>query len=142
MTNQFSKLIKSLNREVVELKTVRRRSSLTLQTETKNITVTCQVYKKAGDNIFVTKAGLIRVTFPNNEPQLLAPTIVNANGRGVRFSGYNIDDAAGIIVVPTASSYWDSDLSPGQTKNVTITVGVVMTGDCTLSADQITWRNP
>lgn len=45
--NQFAKLIKSLQREVTEEKTVRRRSSLTLETTTKNIAVNCTIHRTA-----------------------------------------------------------------------------------------------
>lgn len=142
MTNQFAKLIKTLQREVIEEKTVRRRSSLTLDTITKNITVTVTLYRESGQLFYPTKVGLVKIDFPDGEPQLVTPTIVNANSRGVRFSMYNIDNGAGIMVIPTTGTRWDDDMTIGSSKDITITVGVVMTGDCDLTADQITWRRP
>lgn len=140
--NQFAKLIKSLQREVTEEKTVRRRSSLTLETITKNIAVNCTIHRSSGSRIICTYAGLVRIAFPDGITQLVTPTIVNANGRGLEFHNFNIDDGAGIIVEPTAGETWDSDIAIGGDKTIQVTIGVTSTGDFELTTDQIYITEP
>lgn len=139
MRNSFDKLIKSLVREATELKTVRRRSSLTLQTETKTIALTCRVHRTS-TNYFLTKAGLARITFNTDTPQIFSQTAGATGGRGVHFSNLNVDNGAAIIAIPTIGDTFDSDMAVGSDKNFTINIGVTATADFTLTADQIDYE--
>lgn len=137
--NQFARLIKALQREVIEEKTVRRRSSLTLETQTKSITVNCNIYYN-GTNWFLTKAGLIRIAFNTESPQLftaVSSSPGSRDNRGVSYSNLNLDSGAGVVVIPAFGPNIDGSMSSGQTKTVSIKVYITATADFTLTADQI-----
>lgn len=139
ITNPFAKFIKSIEREVTELKAVRRRSSLTLETRTKSITVNCDIYYN-GKNWYLTKAGLVRIAFNTEEPQMFIPIAsspASRGNRGMSFSNLNLDSGAGVVVIPTFGSYFDGDLSTGQTKSISVKVYITATADFTLTADKI-----
>ena len=140
--NPFAKLIKSLQREALEEKTVRRRSSLTLQTTTKSITLTCRVHY-TGSNWFLTKAGLAKIAFNTESPQIFTAqgtSTSDRGGRGLEFSNFNLDSGAGVIVIPTIGANFDSGMSANTDKDFTVKISITATGDFTLTADQINYQ--
>ena len=139
MTNQFAKLIKTLQREVTEEKTVRRRSSLTLQTITKTVTLSCTVHRTS-TNYFLTKAGLARITFNTSTPQIFASITRSTGGRGISFSNLNLDNGAGVIAIPTIGNTWDSGMSVNSDKTFTVQIGITATADFTVTADQVNYE--
>lgn len=139
MTNQFAKLIKTLQREVIEEKTVRRRSSLTLQTVTKTVMLSCTVHRTS-TNYFLTRAGLARITFNTGTPQIFAGITKSAGGRGISFSNLNLDSGAGLIVIPTSGDTWDSEMSVNSDKTFTVQIGITATADFTVTADQVDYE--
>ena len=139
ITNPFAKLIKTLQREVVEEKAIRRRSSLTLETMTKSITVGCDIYY-SGTNWYLNKAGLVRIAFNTEEPQMFIPVASspsNRDNRGMTFSNLNLDSGAGVVVIPAFGSYFDGGMAAGQTKTINVKVYITATADFTLTADKI-----
>lgn len=143
MTNQFDSLIKELKREAEDLKAVRRRSSLTLQTTTKSTTLSV-VIRKANDIIFCYKAGLARIAFNSDAPQVFCAQFKSRGDRDNRgilhHSNYNVDGTAAVMVVPFYGEDWDDDLSNGDSKTISIPIAITSTGDFTLTADQITYE--
>lgn len=140
--NQFAKLLKGLAREATELKTVRTRSSLTLQTETKTTIVHCTI-TRGSNNYFLTKAGLLQIAFNSDVPQVLTPIATlpsNRGNRGITFSNLNVDNGAAIIVIPTIGDSWDADLAVGTSKTISVQVGLTSTGGFTLSSGQIDYE--
>lgn len=137
MTNPFDKLIKALQRETIDLKTSRRRSSLTLETTTKSIVVQAQATTNGSGNATITKNGLVKIRFATDEPQLfhgaLGPANEHDNWPIWLLQPYNEPDDAGIIVEPSIQY----GLTPNTTYNINIKVYVTATGDFTLEADQL-----
>lgn len=142
MTNQFAKMLKGLIRETTDLKTIRTRSSLTLKTATKTTMVSCTI-TRTSNNYFLTKAGLARITFNSDVPQIFTAVATapgNRGNRGLTFANLNADSGAGVIVIPTKGDTWDSDLSVGSSKTISVQIAVTSTGDFTLTSDQINYE--
>lgn len=132
----FDDLIKETRAEIEALKSVKRKSSLTLATITKTATGTAVIYKQ-GATRKLHKAALITIKPKDADNQLIIGHSQPA--RAVR--GRNI------TIQPWTTPNGDLGLlaSPGTTpdtfadgyNNVTVTINITATGDFTTESSQI-----
>lgn len=130
MTN-FDKLIKDLTTEIEALKTIRRKSSLTLTTTTKTATGTAVAYY-TGHVSTLTRAALIKLTpaDPDN-PFIFSWTLqpYAQRGRNIEIVPWTVDGNPALVLVPS--------LGTGESGNVSVSVNITATGDFTISTAQI-----
>lgn len=79
MSNNFSKLIKTLRRESLDLKNTHRRSTLTVETITKSIQVTVTTTTDWRGNSLVPNGPVVGITFNTPDPQLLMVSFDSAD---------------------------------------------------------------
>lgn len=133
MKNQFSKLIKDLNREATELKTVKRLSTVTLPTATKSITAwgTMKRDNYSQAPVICGKAAYIEIT--TSEPAPFMVTLSSEEHRNYRIFAFN----QGIIVAPRYTRDLDVNMNLGETKTINFTVNITTTDSVTLTATQV-----
>lgn len=130
MTN-FDKLIKDLRAEIEALKTIRRKSSLTLTTTTKTATGTAVAYY-TGHVSTVTRAALIKLTPATSDPFIFSWTLqpYAQRGRNIQIIPWTTSDGnPALVLVPS--------LNTGEVGNISVSVNITATGDFTTSASQI-----
>lgn len=136
--NQFTKLIQTLSREAVELKTAKRLATSTLETATKTISasgvITCAQASGGGLTIFTSKAAMITINTP--EPAPFSVSLTNEEQRRYRIFATANNNQPAIIVAPTYTRDKDVNMGIGS-KTVTFTVNITSTDELTLSAQQI-----
>jgi hypothetical protein len=136
--NQFAQLIKTLNREVTELKTVKRLATTTLETATKSINargvITCANASGGGRTIFTGKAAFIGISTPDYAP--FSVTLSNEEQRLYRIFGASRNDQPGIIVAPTYTRSRDVNMGLGD-KTVSFTVNVTSSDEVTLTFELV-----
>lgn len=138
MADKFAELVKDIQREITDLKSARKRSSLTLRTQTKSVTLTCRV-ERSGNYYFLVKAGLAKLTFNTDAPQIfcaVAGAQADRGGRGLTFYNYNDGDGA-VMVEPATGAQFDSGMADGSTKDFTVKIFITATADFTVTASQI-----
>lgn len=127
----FDKLIKDLTTEIEALKTIRRKSSLTLTTTTKTATGTAVAYY-TGHVSTVTRAALIKLTpaDPDN-PFIFSWTLqpYAQRGRNIEIVPWTVDGNPALVLVPS--------LGTGESGNISVSVNITATGDFTISTAQI-----
>lgn len=130
MTN-FDKLIKDLHAEIEALKTIRRKSSLTLTTTTKTATGTAVAYY-TGHVSTITRAALIKLTpaDPDN-PFIFSWTLqpYAQRGRNIEIVPWTVDGNPALVLVPS--------LGTGESGNISVSVNITATGDFAISTAQI-----
>ncbi len=129
MTNQFDKLVKSLQREVIDLKAVKRLSTLTIPTATTSIS-TWGTVRKSGGYIKPGKAAYIAIQ--TDEPAPYMVTLSNEEHRNYRIFAYG----QGVIVAPDYTRDLDISMGDGD-KTVNFTVNITTTDSVTLTATQM-----
>lgn len=143
MTGQFDRLIKSMQREVVDQKAIRRRSSLTLQTISKTIAVPCTIARNGSGSLYCQKSGLAIATPNGSLPQVYQATFGSRSQRGNRGIEFILpqysQSGAAIAVVPTFGEQWDGDLANNQSKIVNIPITITSTGDFALQASSMNY---
>lgn len=130
MTN-FDKLIKDLHAEIEALKTIRRKSSLTLTTTTKTATGTAVAYY-TGHVSTLTRAALIKLTPTDPEnPFIFSWTLqpYAQRGRNIEIVPWTADGNPALVLVPS--------LSTGESGNISVSVNITATADFTISTAQI-----
>ena len=139
MTDPFSKLIKSLKREVLEIKNAPRRSTLTLETVTKSITVQQTATTDGNGYAYAHTLPLINIKFNSDLPQIfMAASESTTPASPFRFDGFfplskEAPDEAGIII--DAAAIFGA--AANTTYTVNIKVYITATGDFTLTASTI-----
>lgn len=127
----FDKLIKDLTTEIEALKTIRRKSSLTLTTTTKTATGTAVAYY-TGHVSTLTRAALIKLTpaDPSN-PFIFSWTLqpYAQRGRNIGIVPWTVDGNPALVLVPS--------LGTGESGNIPVSVNITATGDFTISTAQI-----
>lgn len=127
----FDKLIKDLTTEIEALKTIRRKSSLTLTTTTKTATGTAVAYY-TGHVSTITRAALIKLTpaDPDN-PFIFSWTLqpYAQRGRNIEIVPWTVDGNPALVLVPS--------LGTGESGNISVSVNITATGDFTISTAQI-----
>lgn len=142
MRQPFDKLIQSLQREVLDLKSAKKLATSSLKTVTKSISGTAVIRSYGGATIAVTKAILVTINTADGLPAPFSVAISDRTGwRGFRFVNYNVPDAAGFLIVPVTRTSLDGDMTYGESKNVDVTVDVTSTNDITLSATQVDFED-
>ena len=133
MRSPFSQLVKSLQREATDLKTVRRLSTKTLQTQTKTIatwgTIKRENYSQAP--IITGKAAYIALNTTN--PALYMVALSSEEHRNYRIFNY----ADGVIVAPAYTADLDGSMALGSEKTVNFTVEITTTNSISLTATQM-----
>lgn len=127
----FDKLIKDLTTEIEALKTIRRKSSLTLTTTTKTATGTAVAYY-TGHVSTVTRAALIKLTPADPEnPFIFSWTLqpYAQRGRNIGIVPWTVDGNPALVLVPS--------LGTGESGNIPVSVNITATGDFTISTAQI-----
>lgn len=133
MSGSFAKLIKMLKRETLEIKNTHRRSTLTVETVTRKITVPITATANAS-GIAIPTSPVIKITFNSDEPQLymvtfdstdpLDPFVLNNPTKMVTASDENV-----LLL--------DIGEAGGQTPGATVTANpdiyITSTGDFTLT---------
>lgn len=137
----FDKLIKNLRREATELKTVKRLSTTTLETETKTIAasgvIKCQTHSSGtGLVIFTSKAALITIGTPDGAPAPYSVSLTSEEQRSYRIFAATTGTQAGIIVAPSYTRNLDLNMGIGE-KTINFTVNITSTDELTLTATQI-----
>lgn len=130
MTN-FDKLIKDLTTEIEALKTIRRKSSLTLTTTTKTATGTAVAYY-TGHVSTITRAALIKLTPADTDnPFIFSWTLqpYAQRGRNIEIVPWTVDGNPALVLVPS--------LGTGESGNISVSVNITATGDFTISTAQI-----
>lgn len=131
MTN-FDKLIKDLHTEIEALKTIRRKSSLTLTTTTKTATGTA-VAHYTGHVSTLTRAALIKLTPTDPEnPFIFSWTLqpYAQRGRNIEIVPWTTSDGNPALVLAPS-------LNTGESGNIPVSVNITATGDFTISTAQI-----
>lgn len=127
----FDKLIKDLTTEIEALKTIRRKSSLTLTTTTKTATGTA-VAHYTGHVSTLTRAALIKLTPADPEnPFIFSWTLqpYAQRGRNIGIVPWTVDGNPALVLVPS--------LGTGESGNIPVSVNITATGDFTISTAQI-----
>lgn len=127
----FDKLIKDLTTEIEALKTIRRKSSLTLTTTTKTATGTAVAYY-TGHVSTLTRAALIKLTPADPEnPFIFSWTLqpYAQRGRNIGIVPWTVDGNPALVLVPS--------LGTGESGNIPVSVNITATGDFTISTAQI-----
>lgn len=133
MSSSFAKLIKELKRESLEIKNTHRRSTLTVETVTRKITVPISAVADSSGKAWPTSPK-IKITFNSDEPQLymvtfdntdpLDPFVLNNPTKMVTNTGENV-----LLL--------DIGEAEGQTPGATVTANpdiyITSTGDFTLT---------
>lgn len=137
----FAERMKALKAEIEALKTVKRKSSLALDTITKSATCTAQLYRTDAGVIVCQYSGLIEITPKDstNEPLIgYAQPSYSARGkRDIRLTPWTAQNGGlGILCTPDANSA-ENGMAKGETKDVQITIYITSTGDFTTSSGQI-----
>lgn len=133
--NQFARLIKTLQREATELKTVKRLATSTLETQTKSINAS-GVITKSGGYIYPTKAAFIAINTPDFAP--FSVTLSNEEQRKYKIYGSAKDGVPGVVIVPVYTRNRDINMADGD-KTISFTVNVTSTDEMTLSTEQINY---
>lgn len=139
MRDRFAKLIKSIQREIEEEKSVRRRSTLTLQTMTKSVTLSFRV-QRSGNYYNLTKVGVATLHFNTDAPQIWCAQAGSRNdrqARGLTFYNYNVDGEGAVWVEAATGRIFDSDLADGASKDFTAKIYITATADFTITASQM-----
>lgn len=133
MRNTFSQLLKNLQREATDLKTVRRLSTKTLQTQTKTIstwgTIKRENYAQAP--IITGKAAYVALNTTNPAPYMVA--LSGEEHRNYRIFNY----ADGIIIAPKYTRDLDLNMALGSEKTINFTVEITTTNSISLTATQM-----
>lgn len=143
MANQFDKLIKSITREITDQKALRRRSSLTLETQSKSINVTCTIARNGNGVLYCQKSGLVVITPNDSLPQIYQTSFATKSGRdnrGVTAYAQQRSTGTAFAIVPSYGDTWDSGLGNNQSKTVTVPVTITSTGDFTLTASTMNYE--
>lgn len=143
MRQLFDKFIKSMQREVVDQKAIRRRSSLTLQTVSKTITVPCKIARNGNGVLYCKEAGLAIATPNGNLPQIYQASFGSRSqrdNRGITCEPQQRSTGAAFAVIPTYGESWDAGLANNQSKTVTVPVTITSTGDFTLTASSMNYE--
>lgn len=137
--------ITALRREVEALKTLKKKSSLTLSTITKTIVCTGSVYKYStplGDVIVPRMAGLIKIS-PNDSGECLLgysqPSYAARGNRRVDITRWIDGGAIGVVCTPYSAPS-DSALPYG-VSNISISVNITCTSDFTYTTGQVLARS-
>lgn len=136
---QFDKLIKDLRSEVEALKTIRRKSSLTLETQTKTATGTAVLHKNGNGVITCKKAALISIVSNDSNPFVFGYSLQSGaiRGRKMNLTGWtDANNRPAILVVPRESSS-ESSMPNNSDKNITVTVYITATTEFTTASSQI-----
>ena len=143
--NNFESRIKALRREVEALKTLKKKSSLTLSTITKTIICTGSVYKYStplGDVIVPRMAGLIKIS-PNDSGECLLgysqPSYAARGSREIRLVSWLDNGQIGVACIPYNAPS-DSALPYG-VSNISISINITCTSDFTYTTGQILARS-
>lgn len=133
MRSPFSQLLKGLQREATDLKTVRRLSTKTLQTQTQTIstwgTIKRENYSQAP--IITGKAAYIALSTTN--PAIYMVALSSEEHRNYRIFNY----ADGVIVAPAYTADLDGSMAFGSEKTVNFTVEITTTNSISLTATQM-----
>lgn len=136
----FAQRIRTLRAEIEALKTLRRKSSLTLNTITKAATCTAQLYKTSTGVVVCRYAGLVEITpTDGNEPliSLSQPSYSNRGRRSVDLTPWvKSDGTLGVLCAPGANSS-ENTMATESTKNITITIYITSTSNFTTSSSQV-----
>lgn len=132
--NQFAQLVKTLEREATELKTVRRIATSTLETQTKSINASGVITRQQGKAIYTRRAAFIGINTPDCAP--FSATLSNEEQRLYRIFGASKDGRPGIIVAPTYTRNLDVNMAMGD-KTINFTVNVTSSDAITLTFEQV-----
>lgn len=132
MRNQFDTLVKALQRETTELKTIKRLSTKTLKTKTTSI-ATWGTVRKANQQIFPGYAAYIQIDADQPAPFMV--TLSNEEHRNYRIFAYD----QGVIVAPDYTRDLDLAMGDGD-KTVNFTVNITTTDEVTLTATQMDFQ--
>lgn len=137
----FQDRIKSLRAEVEALKTVRRKSSTTLNTITHSATCTARLYKTSAGVVVCDYAGLVEITptDTDNDPLIgiSQPPYASRGNRDVELVRWvKSDGTLAILCTPGANSS-DESMATESTKNVTLTIYITATSEFTTASSQV-----
>lgn len=137
----FAERIKALRAEIEALKTIRRRSSTTLETITRSATCTARLYKTNAGVVVCQYAGLVEITptDSDNEPLIgiSQPPYASRGNREVELVRWvKSDGTLGVLCTPGANSS-DESMATGGTKDVTLTIYITATGDFATTSSQV-----
>jgi tetrahydromethanopterin S-methyltransferase subunit H len=137
----FADRMKTLKAEIEALKTVKRKSSLTLATVTKSATCVAQLYRTEAGAVICQYSGLIEITPRDgtNEPLIgySQPSYSARGTRDVRLTPWvTADGKLGILCTPEANSA-ENNMATGSTKDIQITVYITATDDFTTASGQV-----
>lgn len=141
MTQQFDKLIKDLRAEVEALKTVKRKSSLTLETVTKTAIGTAVLHKNGSGTITCKKAAVISIVTDDPNPFVFGYAQRSGSVRERKMDLMGWTDSNGqpaILAIPSGSSI-DSDMANNSDKSIIVFVHITATTDFTTTSSQITY---
>lgn len=141
MTTAFDKLIKELTRETIELKTVRRLATTTIDTATKSIAAAGVIRKQThssgtGTTVFTKRAALITIGTPDDSAAPFSVSLTNEEVRNYRIFGASSNSQAAIIVAPAYTNALDAGMAMGD-KTVNFTVNITSTDEISLTYTQI-----
>lgn len=129
---KFDKLIINLRAEIEALKTIRRKSSLTLTTTTKTATGTAVAYY-TGHVSTITRAALIKLTpsDPTN-PFIFSWTLLPyaQRNRNINVIPWTTSDGSPALVL-------DPETTGNESGNISVSVNITATDDFTISTSQI-----
>lgn len=130
-TKAFAKLIKDLKRETLEIKNTHRRSTLTVETITKSITIPASAVVDSYGVASYT--AYIRITFNSNEPQIGMVSFDDASAASpfVMSSADPVitNDGKTVIILIVERT----GQTPGDTLSANIKLSYTSTGDFTLA---------
>ena len=137
MSGSFAKLIKTLKRETLEIKNTHRRSTLTVETVTKSISVNASTTASSAGYATLSQFPVVGVTFNTTDPQLIMVSFDDdgaASPFGISFATISTTQEGTYAIM--IELFQGEGLTPGTAVNVNFNVNVTSTGDFTLQVLQ------
>lgn len=137
INSNFAKLIKTLQRETLDIKNTHRRSTLTVETITKSILVPVSATVNSSGGARPNKQPIIGVEFNSEEPQLFMTSFDNADPAAPFGINWNetVITTDGKTRVRLDLGYVNGQ-TPGRVITANFTLYFTSTGDFTLSIIQ------
>lgn len=133
LSTSFAKLIKTLQRETLEIKNTHRRSTLTVQTITKSIQVSATKTVDEWGRAYISNPPVIEIAFNTTEPQLIMASFDDPNDASP--FGFYFPDIATTEPGKYTLGIWlhaASGQTPSTVVSATFKVNITSTGDFTL----------
>lgn len=138
MLNPFDALIKNIKRELIDIKNAPRRSTLTLQTISKSITVSFSATADQWGGAYATTIPVVNINFEDDIPQIWMASFDSktpASPFPMQFvTNLATNGNNGAVVINPGRL---EGLNPGQTYTASVKINIIATGDFTLTAGSI-----